>query len=267
MLDNWYTLTISQEGQKQESFFVVFFFPPPSTFLYLDYLIRLSDAASSPSKKLAYIDRADTVLEYFSENALLNEGVVSSIKEYKERLEERRSAVAEEIAAKERDAALSGEKYNADALSLIERLADNILSVTDEESLNRIVDNVKRVDKSIETEFLTDEQAIEYERLTAKCQDAVTKKLSALEEERNRDYNLRAIEAFDKALRLIKNAETIETTEKIIIDFLSFDASRLTTETMIYYNHVYSFIFSKLSDEERFAFTKKAIILQKRSKL
>ena len=40
-----------------------------------------------------------------------------------------------------------------------------------------------------------------------------------------------------------------------------------TTETMIYYNHVYSFIFSKLSDEERFAFTKKAIILQKRRKL
>ena len=237
-----------------------------SAIKYIDYLIKLSDESNLLSQKLSYINRADTVLEYFSENAQLNESAVVFIKEYKGIIESRRSLVSEQIQAEENAVRVSKEKYNSEALALIERLANNIATATNEATLNRILDNIKKVDGSIETAYLTAEQSKEYERLTNKCSDAVTKKINDLEEEKNRDYNIRAVEAFDKAFRLFKNAETSNNMDKIITEFLSFDASRLTTETMIYYNHVYSFIFSKLSDEEKFAFTKKAILLQKRSK-
>lgn len=233
---------------------------------YIDYLIKLSDESSLLSQKLSYINRADTILEYFAENAELNEAAVTFIKEYKGIIESHRSSVSEQIQAEENAIRVSKEKYNSEALALIERLANNIATSTDEAALNRILDNIKKVDASIETAYLTAEQSKEYERLTTKCSDAVTKKIKDLEEEKNRDYNIRAVEAFDKAFRLFKNAETSNNMDRIITDFLSFDASRLTAETMLYYNHVYSFIFSKLSDEEKFAFTKKAILLQKRSK-
>lgn len=233
---------------------------------YIDYLMKLSDESSLLSQKLSYINRADTILEYFAENAELNEAAVMFIREYKGQIESRRSRISEQIQYEEDAVRASKEKYNAESLALIEKLANSILAVTDESTLNKLVDNIRRVDEAIETDYLTPEQRKEYERLTAKCSEAVSKKLKDIEEAKNREYNIRAVEAFDKAFKLFKNADAGANTERIIADFLSFDASRLTPETMLYYNHVYSFIFSKLSDEEKFAFTKKAILMQKRSK-
>lgn len=233
---------------------------------YINYLLKLSDEASFMTQKLSYVNRADTILEYFAENAELNEATVMFIREYKGQIESRRSMISEQIQSEEDAVRASKEKYNAESLTLIEKLANSILAVTDESALNKLVDNIRRVDEAIETDYLTPEQRKEYGRLTAKCSEVVSKKLKDIEEAKNREYNIHAVEAFDKAFRLFKNADTGANTERIIADFLSFDASRLTSETMLYYNHVYSFIFSKLSDEEKFAFTKKAILMQKRSK-
>ena len=39
----------------------------------------------------------------------------------------------------------------------------------------------------------------------------------------------------------------------------AFDAGRLFNETLIYYNHVYSFIFGKLDDDGKLALTRYSI--------
>jgi hypothetical protein len=48
------------------------------------------------------------------------------------------------------------------------------------------------------------------------------------------------------------------------MELFSYDASRLTNETLIYYNHVYNYILSKLNDEEKLTMTKLSIIAEKK---
>lgn len=43
----------------------------------------------------------------------------------------------------------------------------------------------------------------------------------------------------------------------------SYDASKLFNETLIYYNHVYSFIFNKLDDNGKFRLTQISIDSEK----
>ena len=63
---------------------------------------------------------------------------------------------------------------------------------------------------------------------------------------------------------MIKNSKNLDNHIEIIKNMFSFDATRLFSETVIYYNQVYSYIFSVLSDEDKLALTKVAINSQKK---
>ena len=235
-----------------------------STGKYIDFLLALSENASALSQKLAYLNRADSILDYFSENADLTESALDFIKGHKERIESRRSMISEQIQEKERVLMEKDIQFNTEAIGLISKLSDKLLTVSDEATMNKILEQIRQLDGKIKSDLLTAEQLNEYELLTKKCADAVTTKSKEFDSIKNADYNLRAVEAYERAFRMFKNADESIDISKTITELFSFDASRLSAETLLYYNHVYSYIFSKLDDKEKFAFTKAAIIYQKR---
>ena len=71
-------------------------------------------------------------------------------------------------------------------------------------------------------------------------------------------------EAYEKVFNMFKNNEVADSHKEVIKGLFSFDASRLYNETLVYYNHVYNYILNKLSDEDKFALTKYAILSEKR---
>lgn len=233
---------------------------------YIDFLLKLSDKTELLNQKLAYINQADSTLDYYSLYADLSNEAMEFVKEYKEKIEGSRSFVSERIQTEENEARKKKIIYNNEAFDLIKKLYGKLRSNSDEDAINRILDNIRRVDESIEREYMTPEQVSEYEGLTRKLSDEVAKKLKELDDKKNAEYNLRAVDAYEKAFNMFKNADVTADVEKIVAEFFSFDSSRLSPETSMYYNHVYSFIFGKLNDEEKFAFTKKAIAYQMRGK-
>ena len=73
-----------------------------------------------------------------------------------------------------------------------------------------------------------------------------------------------AVEAFEKAFRSFKADESKFKNQTQLFSLVSttlfaYDAAKLFNETLIYYNHVYSYIFGRLDDEGKLALTKYSI--------
>ena len=85
-----------------------------------------------------------------------------------------------------------------------------------------------------------------------------------LEYKKNVAYNKQAADSFAKAFNQFRNNESKYKNQTQLFSLVSttlfaYDASRLFNETLIYYNHVYSYIFSKLDDDGKLALTRFSI--------
>ena len=81
---------------------------------------------------------------------------------------------------------------------------------------------------------------------------------------KNVDYNKKAVVAFESAFKKFRNDEATYKNHSQLFSLASstlfaFDAAKLFNETLIYYNHVYSYIFSKLDEDGKLALTRFSI--------
>ena len=92
-----------------------------------------------------------------------------------------------------------------------------------------------------------------------------------LEHKDNVLYNQKAVDAFASAFKQFKDNEAKYKNHTQLYTLASttlfaFDAARLFNETLIYYNHVYSYIFSKLDDDGKLALTRYSIECERKLK-
>ena len=120
------------------------------------------------------------------------------------------------------------------------------------------------MDQSINRDRLSSSQENKYIQLTKKSSEIVSSKMAYFENLKNRAYNIKAIEAYEKVFNMFKNGNLMSNHKDLMKDLFSFDTSRLYNETLVYYNHVYNYILSKLSDEDKFTMTKYAIMCEKK---
>ena len=85
-----------------------------------------------------------------------------------------------------------------------------------------------------------------------------------LEYKDNIDYNKKAVNAYNSAFTSFKNNESRYKDKSQLFSLVSttlfaYDAGRLFNETLIFYNHVYSYIFNKLDDNGKLELTKYSI--------
>ena len=90
------------------------------------------------------------------------------------------------------------------------------------------------------------------------------KKTHEFEHNKNVDYNLKAIEAYEKIFVLFKDNIIPDDHMDIIKGLFVFDTSKLFNETLVYYNYVYSYVLNKIDDNGKFLLTRCAIISEKR---
>lgn len=92
-----------------------------------------------------------------------------------------------------------------------------------------------------------------------------------MEYKNNIAYNKKAAEAYDKAFKLFKGNESNYKNQTQLFNLVSstlfaYDAAKLFNETLIYYNHVYSYVFGKLDDDGKFALTRFSIECERKSR-
>lgn len=143
-------------------------------------------------------------------------------------------------------------------------LKDTLQSADTQESFDAILVKIGKIDSEIDKDALTEEQNNVYEALTKDHTELIGSKMRQLEYKKNIDYNKKAAEAFASAFERFRKDEGKYKKQTQLFTLASktlfaYDASRLFNETLIYYNHVYSYIFSKLDDDGKFALPRYSI--------
>lgn len=127
----------------------------------------------------------------------------------------------------------------------------------------QVLNQISQVDSVIKAEYLSERQHGEYDLITNQCSELVNKMMQQFSKQEKIDYNLKAIEAYESVFNFFKNKDVVDGHKDIIKSMFEFDPSMLFNETLIYYNHVYNYVLSKMNDEEKLLISKYAIMSEK----
>ncbi len=228
---------------------------------YLDLLLMLVRNLPKLEERKGFLEQAVTTLAFFEENADLNEELIATILEYHSTIDNL-SAELDSLEARayaDYEAAVVSE--NQKAIALLMEVKQTLSNVKTKKVFDEILQELKRVDGSIQHDYLTEDQTAVYEQLNRDCSEIMSKKMREFEYKDNVSYNESAVKAYAEAFRQFRADEGKYKEQSALFSLVSrtlfaYDASRLFNETLVYYNHVYSYVFSKLDDDGKLALTR-----------
>ena len=120
----------------------------------------------------------------------------------------------------------------------------------------KLADEIASLDNRINKDMLSKSQIKNYNNQSEKLSKIVANHIM----EQNVSYNIKALSSFKEALEQFiadssyKKEKERDRLKNLLTTFLfNYSQEKLFSETLIYYNHVYSYIFSKLdNDGKRF---------------
>ena len=230
--------------------------------LYFDLLLYMAEKDASSAEK--YLEQAVNILSLYSENVDIDENQVKYIRDCEIKLNAWISKLNE---SKEQERIKSLKaliSQNDVLLNAIKGLISKLNSAPNKNGFEELLAEISAKDCELDKDNFVSRQKNEYDILTKQCQQIVDIKLKEFERQENVKYNQEALEAYERIFKVFKDAANSNYHANQIIELFSYDPSRLFNETLIYYNHVYNYILSKLSDEEKLSLTKLAIIAEKK---
>lgn len=231
---------------------------------YVDLLLFLADTLPSLQERKTFLGQASVTLSFYEENVELDEIILDNIEAYRERI----GAIAVEIDAEEsknyQEELYNSEKKNENLIKQLFSIKHKLMNAKNSLEFDQLLKEISLVDAKIKHEYLTEQQKLYYDQLSKESTNLISTKMREFEHDSNVEYNKKAVEAYRQAFNEFKAEENkyknyTQLQSLVSKTLFAFDASRLFNETLIYYNHVYSYIFGKLSDERRFDITKLSI--------
>jgi hypothetical protein len=229
------------------------------------YFSTLYDAAKSNYDAAnKFINQMVAVLSIYSENADLTESEVTYIRSCEDKLNDLVNGIRSYNEMKKAENYKIIIKNNYTLLKNVSDLISNLANVTNKNQFDNILKEIYELDNKFDKENFVLRQKNEYDIITNNCQSIVNSKLKYFERVANVEYNKMAVASYEKIFNLFKYAKDATYRENDMLELFKYDASRLTNETLIYYNHVYNYILSKLNDDEKLTMTKYSIIAEKK---
>lgn len=231
---------------------------------YVDLLLSLAEKLPSINERKNFIGQANVTLSFFEENAELTPEVIEKISSYRSKMGEIAIKIDDEETAKANDGLRQIELENGKLIKQLYSIKQKIASAKSKDDFDNNLQEISLIDARIEHDYLNEEQKVLYNQLNRECTDIISSKMQELEHVSNVEYNKKAVEAYDSAFKKFRNDESKYKNKTQLFTLVSstlfaFDASRLFNETLIYYNHVYSYIFGKLDDDGKLAITRYSI--------
>lgn len=231
---------------------------------YFEYLCTLAETLPSLADRINFAEQASVALAFYSENAELTSESVDVLSGRQQRIDvilsEIESTKAKRVSAERAEI----ETHNSERLKKLYSLKDEMQRASTQDQFDSILVKIGETDATMDKDTFTDEQSSIYESLTKDHTELISEKMRQLEHVKNIAYNKQAADAFASAFERFRKDENKYKNQSQLFSLASttlfaFDASRLFNETLIYYNHVYSYIFSKLDDDGKLALTRYSI--------
>lgn len=231
---------------------------------YFSFACSLGTSLPSLLDRQAALDKAAVALEYFKENAELDEELVEWILAEQTSLEDCYEALAREDNELMKKQALDVENENNTVLKRLFDLRDELQEVKTRDAFDVVLNRIRLEDGKLDQDAFTEEQKRVYDTLSRAHTSLITGKTAELEREENMDYNSRAVSFFADAFSKFKKDENRYTKNEDALKSLAdtylfaFDANRLLPATVAYYNYIYQYIFDKLSEDGKLFLTRLA---------
>lgn len=231
---------------------------------YLDFLLMLAEKLPRTDERKSFADQANLVLSFYEENADLTDDIINDIHVYHNRL----GAVVTDIAQLDQEEyekqKRAIEATNTTQIKKLYTIKQKLENAKTHAEFDKLLQEISAVDAEIDHDNLTSEQKTHYDQLNKSCTDTISAKMRQLEYKDNIDYNKKAVNAYNSAFTSFKNNESRYKDKSQLFGLVSttlfaYDAGRLFNETLIFYNHVYSYIFSKLDDNGKLELTRYSI--------
>ena len=235
---------------------------------YTDLLFSLAEKLPSINERKIFIDQLNVAITFFEENTKLTKDIINRIMLYREHLNKiileierlENKIIKEELA--------EIEIKNTKNIEELYKIRENFKSIKTQEEFDIILEKIATIDLNINHDYMTSEQKKHYNQLNKECTENISAKIRELEYIKNIEYNKNAVNAYNIAFQKFKIDENKYKNQTQLFQLVSstlfaYEASRLFNETLIFYSHVYSFIFGKLDDEGKFLLTKYSIEWQK----
>lgn len=232
--------------------------------IYLDLLLFLSENLPSLDERKQFIGQASVTVAFFEENADLSVPLVERISSFKNRINDINALIITEEKNRNSKELKVLEINNNKLIKELYHAKQVLSKANTQEEFDKALLDISLIDANIKHDYMTDEQNGHYDQINKECTACISEKMREIEHKNNISYNKKAVEAYDQAFRKFKTNEGKYKNQTQLFSLVSstlfaFDAARLFNETLIYYNHVYSYIFGKLDDDGKLALTRFSI--------
>ena len=232
--------------------------------LYFSFLCKLAETLPSLDERIQFFDQANVLLSFHIENAKLDEGTIDEVNAHQSRLDAIRVSIQSEQEARQKAEEENTHRNNDNQLKKLYALKDALVSAATKEDFDKILKEIRDTDLLIDKSSLNEKQNEAYDDLAQENTEIMSEKMREFEHNERVGYNKEAAESFRKAFKTFEGNEEKYKNQTQLFSLASttlfaYDAAKLFNETLIYYNHVYSYIFSKLDDDGKFALTKYSI--------
>lgn len=233
---------------------------------YFRLLLERAKEANSLEEKNSWTEEADLTLSVFCEKAKLSGKVIMDVELYQKELGDELDKVDElmdkqvekenNIQEGERKKIEQENKYY---LGKLTDLLGEIETVYEQSAFDLRLNRLAEYEGKLNKECFTEDQRRQYDSLTKDFSKVVSKKVNELNTLAEKNYNFQALNEFHYVYEEYKGNEKkykeYSDLKKLVSRLFRFTGSRLTTEVQLYYNQVYSYIFGKLNDEDKFKLT------------
>lgn len=235
---------------------------------YTDLLFSLAEKLPSINERKIFIDQLNVAITFFEENTKLTKDIINRIMLYREHLNKIILEIERLENKKIKEELAEIEIKNTKNIEELYKIKENFKSIKTQEEFDIILEKIATIDLNINHDYMTSEQKKHYNQLNKECTENISAKIHELEYIKNIEYNKNAVNAYNIAFQKFKIDENKYKNQTQLFQLVSstlfaYEASRLFNETLIFYSHVYSFIFGKLDDEGKFLLTKYSIEWQK----
>lgn len=231
---------------------------------YYFFLLNLAQKLPAIDERKFYLNQADITLAFFIENVDISEENLELIAIAKNDLSVITNEINTQVKENEEKQLSQINAKNQDLLKKLYNLKDELKTVKDQNLFDKKMSEINAIDFEIQKDYLTKDQNKHYDLLTKEFTSLISEIMKQLEYKTNISYNNEAIKAYKKAFDAFRKDEAKYKNDTQLFELASktlfaYDASKLFNETLIYYNHVYSYIFSKLDDNGKYELTRFSI--------
>jgi hypothetical protein len=236
---------------------------------YFDFCLKIAQYPIEIENRTFFLREGETALTFFSENVEMNEEVFDFIVSCRKNIVSTADQIQDVDNKQEKQHLDAIQKTNGIILTKLALLKGKVFSAKTQKEFDTLLVEIEQKESGIAKDKLINEHQQLYNNLTKEFSMTVSLKMEEFARQENKAYNKRAVDDFKDAFNNFKSDEGkyIGSDNSLFTlvnkRLFAYDAAKLFNETLIYYNHVYSYIFSKLNDDGKYRLTQYSIEAEK----